>query len=112
LKCRRPNYLGLFRSETLARTQYGREGQHTANFFKPKDESAGLYANTTAGGYDHPWKITVKAGGRGKIGLWGGYDRGLPLAISSNNPGIIEFDEDPVTLASGEEKIGFNHRMR
>jgi hypothetical protein len=82
-----------------------------ANFFQPRDEPAELYGNTTEGGYAHPWKITVKAGGSGRIGLWGGYDREMPLVISSNNPGIIDWDEAPVTPAGGDRFIRIMGRV-
>jgi hypothetical protein len=71
-----------------------------ANFFIPAGEDKSAYGQTTDGGYLHAWKLTIIMGdeGAGKIGLWGGYDQNVPLTLSSNNPGVIEFDEAPVSV--------------
>jgi hypothetical protein len=77
-----------------------------AHYFVPPNESSGLYGLTTEGGYSHAWKLTVNAGSSGTIGLWAGYDQGGdPLQITSNNPGIIDFDEPAMSLASGDRFI-------
>src|SRR5262249_14101868 len=76
-----------------------------AHFFVPPGESASSYDETTDGGFRHAWKLTINVGGSGKIGLWGGYNQGSPLSLTSNNPGVIDFDESQVTLASGDRFI-------
>src|SRR4030095_9277275 len=85
-----------------------------AHFFVPPGAPLSSYGTTTDGGYLHAWRLAVPLGGSGKIGLWGGYDRGYPLTISSNNPGIIDFQEPPMSIASGDRfitvtgrKVGF-----
>ncbi len=68
-----------------------------AHFFVPRDEGEATYGETTevgpAGGsgappgsqpFLHAWKMTIDAGGSGKIGLFGGYDRGTPPWITSS----------------------------
>jgi hypothetical protein len=70
-----------------------------AHFFIPAGEDKSAYGQTSDGGYLHAWKLTVTVGeeGGGKIGLYGGYDyQKAPLKLSSNNPGVIEWDEAAV----------------
>src|SRR5260370_6362332 len=76
-----------------------------AYFFVPPGESEAFYGETNDEGYLHAWKITVNAGSSGKIGLRGGYDGGAPLTLTSNNPGVINFDEPPLTDSSGDRFI-------
>ena len=76
-----------------------------ANFFAPRGESPGRYGVTTDGGYVHVWKLTIPFGGSGTVGLWGGYDNGTPLGLSSNNPGVITFDEPLMSFSSGDRII-------
>jgi hypothetical protein len=59
----------------------------------------------TAGAYASPWKLTLPFGGKGTIGLRGGYSNGTPLSLSSNNPGVIDFSEPPMSFASGDRFI-------
>jgi predicted chitinase len=67
-----------------------------ANYFVPSGQDVDLYGQTTEGGFNHPWKITVIMNGIGTIGLWQGYDyQRVPLELSSNNPGVIDYNEDP-----------------
>jgi len=80
-------------------------GLRVANFFVPRGEPSARYGMTNDGGYAHPWKLTVPLGGSGTVGLWGGYDRGEPLSISSNNPGVIGFEEPPMSFGSGDRFI-------
>lgn len=78
-----------------------------AHFFVPPNE-IGTYGQTNDGGFTHAWKITVNAGSMGKIGLWGGYDRGSALQLSSNNPGIIDYSEPAITPAQGDRFISIS----
>lgn len=68
-----------------------------ANFFIPSYEDAARYANTTEGGFLHPWKMTIGLGSGeyGVVGLKGGYDKTEPLKVVSNNPGVVRLSEPP-----------------
>ncbi|MBR0801239.1 hypothetical protein JQ615_38395 [Bradyrhizobium jicamae] len=92
-----------------------------ANYFVPPTEDQKRFdmrMDPKGSGSDqpflHPWKVTVDLDGTISLGLWGGYDGYTPLEPTSNNPGIIKYQESKAAIPPNDRifeilglKIGF-----
>ena len=83
-----------------------------ANFFVPPGANQSLFQMTTdpkgSGSnqpFLHPWKMTLDIGQTALIGLSGGYDRGLPLRVTSNSTAIADHPSDKQTLVAPSDRI-------